>query len=120
MNSLAMWHMIDHNRKIEAKEQAHLDKIYYDERVKLGLENVQPQQQCDCSQSNNISSEILERLNKIEKRLDRLENNVVIQTDDKVISPFVCCTNSKVKTKVCYQLTDAQFQELLKAIYKIK
>ena len=47
-----------------AKFQAHLDKIYQDERTRLGLDIP------ETVQSNSISNS---KLDDIEKRLDRLE-----------------------------------------------
>ena len=93
-----------------AKFQAHLDKIYQDERTRLGLDIP------ETVQSNSISNS---KLDDIEKRLDRLER--MFKQVEKT-SPFIVVSDHKVKLKnentVPVVMTDEQFKILLSSILR--
>ena len=79
-----------------AKFQAHLDKIYQDERTRLGLD-----------------------IPETEKRLDRLER--MFKQVERT-SPFIVVSDHKVKLKnentVPVVMTDEQFKILLNSILR--
>ncbi|MCI5554437.1 MAG: hypothetical protein MR378_06050 [Ruminococcus sp.] len=93
-----------------AKFRAHLDKIYQDERTRLGLDIP------ETVQSNSISNS---KLDDIEKRLDRLER--MFKQVEKT-SPFIVVSDHKVKLKnentVPVVMTDEQFKILLNSILR--
>ena len=93
-----------------AKFQAHLYKIYQDERTRLGLDIP------ETVQSNSISNS---KLDDIEKRLDRLER--MFKQVERT-SPFIVVSDHKVKLKnentVPVVMTDEQFKILLNSILR--
>lgn len=93
-----------------AKFQARLDKIYQDERTRLGL---------DIPETTQYSSISNSKLNDIEKRLDRLER--MFKQVEKT-SPFIVVSDHKVKLKnentVPVVMTDEQFRILLNTILR--
>ena len=93
-----------------AKFQARLDKIYQDERTRLGL---------DVPETTQYSSISDSKLDVIEKRLDRLEK--MFKQVERT-SPFIVVSDHKVKLKnentVPVVMTDEQFRILLNTILR--
>lgn len=78
MNGYAYTLMIQEEAKREAKEAAHLDKIYLDERKKLGLDSDQNNDKYHyildkISDMNNIMISMVELIKENTARIEELE-----------------------------------------------
>lgn len=121
MNSIDMRNGFVRNLEWQAKKQVQLDAIYENERRRLMSPisystTTTSSTSSNSSASNNYNASRIaaleKRCEKIEKRLDKMEDMIVCN-DDKL---FVFAPESTVNAGVSLTLTNQQFRELVKKI----
>lgn len=123
MNSEDFVRGMNRNVAFEAKQQARADAIYEAERRKYDnkYNNANTQQQ---QQVNNIPSDIYNRLNRIEGRIDRLYeligqgNNQQSELERVSGKLFVFAPTANINANQAITLTDEQFSCLIGLIMK--
>ena len=118
MNSIDFHNSCVANEEYYAKRQAELEYIYAKEASKYS-------KLFDTSNSNNKNSnyDVYERLISIENRLDIVERKIEKVRDELVnldISNglFIFAPEANIKSNISFQLSEQQFNELLKRINK--
>lgn len=116
MSMMDIFNAHEHNLRVEARQQAELQKEYLDRAREIGLYgsstvnygNIVP------SNEDNVTlSVILSKLTDIDNRITRLEKATSMKQ-----SPFCVVEDGCMISKNTVQLTDAQFKIFLNSIMR--
>lgn len=117
MSMMDIFNAHEHNLRVEARQQAELQKEYLDHARKIGLYGSSTINYGNIpipsNEDNATLSMILDRLTDIDNRITKLEKATSMKQ-----SPFCVVEDGCMISKNTVQLTDAQFKVFLNSIMK--